>query len=107
MRSIGRFRRRSKRRSRMRVRRLLPKPPTCTPTCTPPNNRAQHTMAIKTFRTALNEAMRLEMRRDPRVILLGEDIAGGIGGAGEEDAWGGVMGVTKGLLGEFGPDRVL
>ena len=64
-------------------------------------------MAIKTFRTALNEAMRLEMRRDPRVILLGEDIAGGIGGAGEEDAWGGVMGVTKGLLGEFGPDRVL
>jgi pyruvate dehydrogenase E1 component beta subunit len=64
-------------------------------------------MAVKSFRTALNEAMRLEMRRDPRVVLIGEDIAGGIGGAGEEDAWGGVMGVTKGLLGEFGPNRVL
>lgn len=64
-------------------------------------------MAIKTFRSALNDAMRLEMRRDSRVVLIGEDIAGGIGGAGEEDAWGGVMGVTKGLLGEFGPNRVL
>lgn len=64
-------------------------------------------MTVKSFRTALNEAMRLEMRRDPRVVLIGEDIAGGIGGAGEEDAWGGVMGVTKGLLGEFGPNRVL
>ena len=64
-------------------------------------------MPIKTFRSALNEAMQLEMRRDPRVILIGEDIAGGIGGAGEEDAWGGVMGVTKGLLGEFGANRVL
>ena len=66
-------------------------------------------MPVKSFREALNEAMRLEMRRDPRVILIGEDIAGGIGGAGEvpEDAWGGVMGVTKGLLGEFGPNRVL
>ena len=66
-------------------------------------------MAVKSFREALNAAMRLEMLRDPRVVLIGEDIAGGIGGAGEagEDAWGGVMGVTKGLLGEFGPNRVL
>lgn len=64
-------------------------------------------MPVKSFRQALNEAMRLEMRRDSRIVLIGEDIAGGTGGAGEEDAWGGVMGVTKGLIGEFGPDRVL
>lgn len=31
------------------------------------------TMSVKSFREALNEAMRDEMRRDPTVILLGED----------------------------------
>lgn len=64
-------------------------------------------MSKKSFRTAINEALRQEMERDPDIVLIGEDIAGGIGGKGEEDAWGGVMGVTKGLLGAFGPDRVL
>src|SRR6266699_1634249 len=48
-----------------------------------------------TYAQAINEAMRLEMRRDPRVILMGED------------AWGGVLGVTKGLVQEFGRERVL
>jgi pyruvate dehydrogenase E1 component beta subunit len=47
------------------------------------------------------------MRRDPDVILIGEDVAGGAGLAPEmQDAFGGVFGVTKGLLGEFGPNRV-
>lgn len=64
-------------------------------------------MSKKSFRQAINEALRQEMRRDPRVILLGEDIAGGAGSPGEDDAWGGVLGVTKGLVGEFGRDRVL
>lgn len=64
-------------------------------------------MAEKSIRKAINEALRQEMRRDPKVFLIGEDIAGGTGGEGEEDAWGGVMGVTKGLLGEFGPHRVM
>jgi pyruvate dehydrogenase E1 component beta subunit len=64
-----------------------------------------------TFREAINEAIRLEMRRDPTVILMGEDVAGGatvphIEAAGE-DAWGGPMGVTKGLVKEFGRKRVL
>src|SRR3990170_1831945 len=64
-----------------------------------------------TFREAINEAIRLEMRRDPTVILMGEDVAGGatlphIEGKGEE-AWGGVLGVTKGLAKEFGRQRVL
>lgn len=63
-----------------------------------------------TFSEAINEAMRLEMRRDPTVILMGEDVAGGatiphIEGKGEE-AWGGVLGVTRGLAKEFGRDRV-
>ena len=64
-------------------------------------------MSKKSFRQAINEALRQEMRRDPRVVLLGEDIAGGAGSPGEDDAWGGVLGVTKGLVGEFGRDRVL
>ena len=64
-------------------------------------------MSQKSYRQAINEALRQEMRRDPRVVLLGEDIAGGAGSPGEDDAWGGVLGVTKGLVGEFGRDRVL
>jgi pyruvate dehydrogenase E1 component beta subunit len=64
-------------------------------------------MSKKSFRQAINEALRQEMRRDPRVVLLGEDIAGGAGAPGEDDAWGGVLGVTKGLVGEFGRERVL
>lgn len=58
------------------------------------------------FKTAINEALELEMRRDPSVILLGEDIAGGAGAPGEDDAWGGVLGVTKGLNAKF-PGRLL
>lgn len=64
-------------------------------------------MPRKSFRQALNEALRQEMARDPDVIVLGEDVAGGKGAKGEQDAWGGAFGVTKGLLGEFGPERVL
>jgi pyruvate dehydrogenase E1 component beta subunit len=62
-----------------------------------------------TFREAINEALRLEMARDPDVILMGEDVAGGatVSGFEQDDAWGGVLGVTKGLVQEFGRDRVL
>ena len=62
-----------------------------------------------TYAQAINEAMRLEMRRDTRVILMGEDVAGGatVSGFEGEDAWGGVLGVTKGLVQEFGRERVL
>ena len=64
-------------------------------------------MARKSFRQALTEALVHEMRRDERVIVMGEDIAGGAGAPGEADAWGGAFGATKGLLAEFGPGRVL
>jgi pyruvate/2-oxoglutarate/acetoin dehydrogenase E1 component len=58
------------------------------------------------YREAINEALEQEMERDSTVIIMGEDVAGGTGGQGEEDAWGGVLGVTKGLYGKF-PGRVL
>ena len=67
------------------------------------------TIRQMTYAQAINEAMRLEMRRDARVILMGEDVAGGatVTGFESEDAWGGVLGVTKGLVQEFGRERVL
>src|SRR5213083_3281908 len=62
-----------------------------------------------TFAEAINEAIRLEMRRDPRVVLMGEDVAGraNIDHLQDDEAWGGVLGVTKGLVQRFGRDRVL
>jgi pyruvate dehydrogenase E1 component beta subunit len=56
-------------------------------------------MAELTYAAALNEALREEMARDPRVFLLGEDIA-------RWGTGGGVYGVTRGLVDEFGPERV-
>jgi pyruvate dehydrogenase E1 component beta subunit len=64
-------------------------------------------MPKKSYRQAINEALRQEMERDPRVILMGEDVAGSLGTTGEDDAWGGPLGVTKGLVAKFGRDRVL
>ena len=61
------------------------------------------------YRDALNEALHEEMERDDRVIVLGEDIAGGAQNDNPDmcDAWGGIFGVTKGLVGRFGKQRVL
>ncbi len=64
-------------------------------------------MSRKSYRQAINEALAQEMRRDPTVIVMGEDTAGGMGAPGEDDAWGGPLGVTKGLMPEFGRGRVL
>ncbi len=67
-------------------------------------------MPKKSYRQAINEALALEMARDPTVIVMGEDVAGGQGGSAGEaglDAYGGVFGVTKGLIGKFGPERVI
>ncbi len=54
-------------------------------------------MAEMTYREALNLAFKEEMRRDPDVLLMGEDVA----------LYGGSFKVTKGLLEEFGEKRVL
>ncbi|MBF8417209.1 alpha-ketoacid dehydrogenase subunit beta [Heyndrickxia coagulans] len=61
------------------------------------------------FSQAINEAMKLAMRRDENVILMGEDVAGGaeVDHLQDEEAWGGVLGVTKGLVQEFGRGRIL
>jgi len=59
-----------------------------------------------TFQQAINEALAQEMERDASVVVFGEDVVGGAGAPGEDDAWGGVLGVTKGLYAKF-PDRVL
>ncbi len=64
-------------------------------------------MATKTIREAINDTLRQEMRRDSRVIVIGEDVAGGAGCDGSDDAYGGVFGVTKGLVSEFGRERVI
>ena len=62
-----------------------------------------------TFGQAINEAIRQEMRRDPTIVVMGEDVAGGAGRAhlGFIDAWGGPLRATRGLIAEFGPERVL
>ena len=59
-----------------------------------------------TFQQAINEALDQEMARDEDVVIMGEDVVGGAGSQGEMDAWGGVLGVTKGLWGKYG-DRIM
>ncbi len=56
---------------------------------------------------AINEAIAIAMRSDPSVILMGEDVAGG-GDRSKEgtEEMGGVLGTTRGLVGEFGMNRV-
>lgn len=54
-------------------------------------------MAEMSFSQALREALREEMRRDPAVFIIGEDVA----------QHGGAFGVTRGLHEEFGPDRII
>ena len=58
------------------------------------------------MKQALNEALDQEMARDPTVIVMGEDIVGGAGAAGERGARGGVVGGTKGLYAQYG-DRLM
>ncbi len=54
-------------------------------------------MPVMQYREALNQAMREEMQRDERVFLLGEEVG----------AYNGAYKVSRGLLAEFGPQRVL
>jgi pyruvate dehydrogenase E1 component beta subunit len=54
-------------------------------------------VAEKNLVQAINDALKLEMKRDPRVVVLGEDVG----------RVGGVFRVTQGLWDEFGDDRVV
>jgi pyruvate/2-oxoglutarate/acetoin dehydrogenase E1 component len=51
---------------------------------------------VITYREAVREALQLEMQRDERVFLLGEDVG----------VYGGAFGVSRGLVEEFGPERI-
>jgi pyruvate/2-oxoglutarate/acetoin dehydrogenase E1 component len=54
-------------------------------------------MPVMTYREALNLALREEMRRDPKVFVIGEEVG----------LYEGAYKVTQGLLKEFGPQRVV
>src|SRR5258708_2768678 len=54
-------------------------------------------MAVMTMRDALNQALREELARDANVFLMGEEVA----------EYQGAYKVTRGLLEEFGPKRVI
>ena len=51
---------------------------------------------MTTYREAMREALREALQRDERVFLMGEDVG----------RYGGCFAVSKGLLEEFGPDRI-
>jgi acetoin:2,6-dichlorophenolindophenol oxidoreductase subunit beta len=53
-------------------------------------------MPTTTYARAINQAYREEMRRDPNVYLIGEDVG----------VWGNLFGASAGLLDEFGPAQV-
>jgi pyruvate dehydrogenase E1 component beta subunit len=60
------------------------------------------------MRDAINQALHLEMERDSRIIVLGEDVSGGAGGtSGTREAAGGIFGVTKGLYPKYDDARVI
>ena len=54
-------------------------------------------MAVVTYRDALNQALREELTRDDRVFLMGEEVA----------EYDGAYKVSRGLLKEFGPKRIV
>ncbi|MCL2060289.1 MAG: alpha-ketoacid dehydrogenase subunit beta [Oscillospiraceae bacterium] len=53
-------------------------------------------MSVKTYALAIRDVLAEEMRRDPTVFVMGEDVA----------EQGGIFGCTRGLIDEFGPERV-
>ncbi len=53
-------------------------------------------MPTMNYLSAIRDALRLEMERDPNVYIVGEDVG----------TYGNVFGVTKGLIDQFGPRRV-
>src|SRR5512147_1938894 len=53
-------------------------------------------MSRMTYREAVRDGIREALRKDSRVFLMGEDVG----------AYGGCYAVSKGLLQEFGPDRI-
>ena len=61
------------------------------------STNGHHQMVKTSYREAIKEAMRDALRRDPRVFLMGEDVG----------RYGGCFAVSKGLIDEFGPTRII
>lgn len=62
-----------------------------------------------TFMQAVTEGIDQAMEKDETVILMGEDVAGGntVEHLKGDEAWGGVFGLTKGIVGKYGRERVI
>jgi pyruvate dehydrogenase E1 component beta subunit/2-oxoisovalerate dehydrogenase E1 component len=63
----------------------------------PPQEPPSTELRELTYREAVREAMSTAMRRDERVFLMGEDVG----------RYGGCFAVSKGMLAEFGPERII
>jgi pyruvate dehydrogenase E1 component beta subunit/2-oxoisovalerate dehydrogenase E1 component len=63
----------------------------------PPKEPLSTDLRELTYREAVREAMSVAMRRDERVFLMGEDVG----------RYGGCFAVSKGMLAEFGPERII
>jgi pyruvate dehydrogenase E1 component beta subunit len=59
------------------------------------------------YRDAVLSTIAEEMERDESVVVLGEDVVGGMGTAGGPEAIGGIWSTSTGLFGKFGADRVI
>ncbi|NKJ44273.1 MULTISPECIES: alpha-ketoacid dehydrogenase subunit beta [unclassified Novosphingobium] len=59
------------------------------------------------YRDAVLSTIMEEMARDPDVVVLGEDVVGGMGTAGGPEAIGGIWSTSTGLYDRFGPTRVI
>ena len=64
-------------------------------------------MAKMNLREAIAKTIHDEMARDDSIVILGEDILGGMGTAGGPEAIGGIWGLTGGLYAKFGANRVI
>jgi len=64
-------------------------------------------MTVMTIRDAIASTIDSEMARNPDIIVLGEDVVGGAGTAGGQEAIGGIWGTTTGLFAKYGADRVI
>jgi acetoin:2,6-dichlorophenolindophenol oxidoreductase subunit beta len=64
-------------------------------------------MAEMMYRDAVLSTLFEEMERDENVVVLGEDVVGGMGTPGGPEAIGGIWSTSTGLFGKFGKDRVI
>jgi len=64
-------------------------------------------MAEMMYRDAVLSTLFEEMERDPNVVVLGEDIVGGMGTPGGPEAIGGIWSTSVGLFDKFGKNRVI